>query len=44
MPSENKQNNTDQTQKSGNQPSHLFFNNNMTPKSSPKRNFQFPYA
>lgn len=34
MPSENK-NNTDQTQTSGTQPSHLLSNNNMTPKSFP---------
>lgn len=37
MPPENKQNNTGQTQTSGNQPSHLLSNNNMTPKSSPSR-------
>lgn len=36
MPSENKQNNTGQTQTSGNQPSHLLSINYMTPKSSPR--------
>lgn len=37
MPSENKRNNTGQSKTSGTQPFHLLSNNNMTPKSSPRR-------
>lgn len=37
MLSENKRNNTEQTQRNGTQPSHLLSNNNVTPKSFPRR-------